>query len=261
VLKIIVNADDFGHSAETAHATIECFEAGALTSATIMPKMPYTKYAAEYARQNPQFSFGIHLTFVGDTIEAPVLEPTAVPTLTRPDGRFRASNRVRLDSLLGRLSVDQIAGEIKAQINFLRDQGVPISHVDSHGHLHKFRPFRAALQRVLPCFGINRVRNVQSVYLQRPLLSPTYWLGGLWKTAIEKSFVTTDQFYMPASGNDGAVWSEKLFAALPSDGTLEVGVHPGHEEEWRRREYTAARVFAERIETLGHRMITWNDLH
>jgi predicted glycoside hydrolase/deacetylase ChbG (UPF0249 family) len=260
VLEIIVNADDFGHSADTANATIACFEAGALTSATIMPNMPCTKYAAEYARHNPQFSFGIHLTLVSDTIEAPVLDPSALPTLTRLDGRFHASNRVRFDSVLGRLPVEQIADEITAQITSLRDQDVPISHVDSHGHLHKFKPFREALQRVLPHFGINRVRNVQSVYVRKPLLSPTYWLGGFWRTAIEEKFVTTDRFYMPASADDGALWSESLFTLLPTQGTLEVGIHPGFQQEWRRREYNAAHIFAKKIEALGHRMITWNEL-
>ena len=38
-MQLIVNADDFGLSDDTADATIECFERGALTSATIMPAM------------------------------------------------------------------------------------------------------------------------------------------------------------------------------------------------------------------------------
>ena len=53
------------------------------------------------------------------------------------------------------------------------DAGVPVSHVDSHRHLHKYGPFAGALRRVLPGLGIERVRNVQDVYLRRRLLSPT----------------------------------------------------------------------------------------
>ena len=33
-LQLIVNADDFGKSDDTVDATVECFEAGAVTSAT-----------------------------------------------------------------------------------------------------------------------------------------------------------------------------------------------------------------------------------
>ena len=43
-------------------ATIECFEAGALTSATIMPGMPSTDEALAFARTRPDLSFGVHLT-------------------------------------------------------------------------------------------------------------------------------------------------------------------------------------------------------
>jgi len=41
-----------------------------------------------------------------------------------------------------------------AQLGRIRDLGVAISHVDSHGHLHKFKPFCAALKEVLPRHGI-----------------------------------------------------------------------------------------------------------
>jgi len=64
-VRIVVNADDFGASAETVAATIEAFEEGALTSATIMPTMPAAGEALAYARDRPDRSFGVHLTFVG----------------------------------------------------------------------------------------------------------------------------------------------------------------------------------------------------
>ena len=46
-LQLIVNADDFGQSDDTVDATIECFEAGALTSATLMPGMPASERALD----------------------------------------------------------------------------------------------------------------------------------------------------------------------------------------------------------------------
>ena len=49
-VRIVVNADDFGASAETVAATIQCFEHGALTSATIMPTMPAADEALAFAR-------------------------------------------------------------------------------------------------------------------------------------------------------------------------------------------------------------------
>ena len=71
-MRVILNADDFGSSPDTLTATIECFEEGALTSATIMPGMPATEQALAFARSRPDLSFGVHLTLVGDGVERPI---------------------------------------------------------------------------------------------------------------------------------------------------------------------------------------------
>ena len=53
-----------------------------------------------------------------------------------------------------------------------------------------------------PRFGIERVRSVQDVYLTRPLVGATYWVGSLWRRPLRRAFRTTDHFYMPASTGD-----------------------------------------------------------
>jgi predicted glycoside hydrolase/deacetylase ChbG (UPF0249 family) len=258
-MKIILNADDFGYDQDTVTATIECFERGALTSATIMPKMPATPQAVDFARKNPRFSFGVHLTYVTDTVEAPVCDPAEIRALLREDGLFLASNQTRIRALLGRLPVAQIMRETRAQIRHLLDCGIRVSHVDSHGHLHKFRPFRRALEGVLKEFGIVKVRGVQDIYLKKPLLSPTYWFGGPWRKKIARAFKTTDHFYMCTSANDSS-WPVMLLERLPEAGTLELGVHPGYREQWRRQESEALQDFARRAVAKGHALINWAEL-
>src|SRR5262249_21947427 len=156
----------------------------------------------DYARKRPDLSFGVHLTYVCDTVEAPVCSPSDVAALVRPDGRFLPSNTVRVKALRGQIPVAQIARETHAQLALVRDHGITLSHVDSHGHLHKFRPFREALREVLPRFGIRHVRRVQDVYLRRPWKSATYWLGPVWGASLRRQFATTDHFFMSASAGD-----------------------------------------------------------
>jgi predicted glycoside hydrolase/deacetylase ChbG (UPF0249 family) len=259
-MRIILNADDFGYDDDTVAATIECFETGALTSATIMPKMPATERAVDYAKANPRFSFGAHLTFVADTVEAPFSKPADIPALVRPDGRFRDSQELRLTALRGQLPVEQVEREMTLQLEFLLDQGVPLSHVDSHGHLHKFKPFVEAMRRVLPRFAIRRVRTAQDVYLRRPFKSPTYWLGGVWRRRIRRHFVTTDHLYMGNSPEDARRLAGGELIPLLKGETIEVGVHPGHAEAWRAEEYRAVRAFAACAVEAGHRLMTWSDL-
>ena len=257
-MRIILNADDFGISDETVKATIECFHSGALTSATIMPKMPATAEALEFAAKHPEFSFGVHLTFVCDTVEAPISDPKSIPALVNDQGRFLPSQRVRLLALRNKLPGDQLEKEITAQIAFIRDHNISISHVDSHGHLHKFRPFVNALATVLPRFGIKRVRSAQDTYIRKPFKSPTFWVGSFWRRRIMSRFITTDHMFMPTNLSDAR--SMQDWMPPVTDESIEVGGHPGYSEDWRNAERQALQSFASRAIQAGHHFITWNQL-
>lgn len=255
-----MNADDFGYSDDTVAATIAAFESGLLTSATIMARMPASAAAIDYARSRTDRSFGVHLTFVGRGDEAAVERPERIPHLAYPDGRLRTARQVRLAALLGRIPVAEISAEVEAQIRVVASAGVGISHVDSHRHLHKFAPFREALRQTLPRFGIRRVRAVQDVFLRPPLRSPTFWLGRRWQSRLSREFPTTDHFYMPTSAGDED-W-ERVAERLPLLGgaTLEVGVHPGEREAWRRSELRGLRPFVEAALQGGHELVDWRTI-
>jgi predicted glycoside hydrolase/deacetylase ChbG (UPF0249 family) len=257
-MRIILNADDFGHSDDTVQATIECFQRGALSSATIIPGMPATARAIEYAIKHPEFSFGVHLCLATGAMTAPLSQAKQIPALVDDNGGFLPLQRLRLLALRNKLPVDQIERELTAQIGFVRDQGISISHVDSHGHLHKFRPFVEALTNVLPKFGIKRVRTAQDTYIRKPLRSPTFWFGPFWRGRIMNRFITTDHLFMPTSIGDARAMQDWMPAV--TDESMEVGGHPGFAEDWRNAERQALQSFASRAMTAGHHMITWNQL-
>ncbi len=101
---------------------------------------------------------------------------------------------------------------------------------------------------------------MQDIYIKRPLKSPTFWLGGWWRLSIARHFINTDHLFLPSSAHDRS-WTERLISSMPAgEETLEVGLHPGHEERWRQEEYDAAAAFSARLRAAGHRVVTWNDL-
>jgi chitin disaccharide deacetylase len=255
-VEIVVNADDFGISEDTLAATIECFERGLLTSASVMVGMPGTETALQFARSHPEFSYGVHLRCGGDATEKPVSDPGEVPDLVDEQGRLLPTNLVRGRALRNRIPIEQIERETLAQVEAVLGSGVPVSHVDSHRHLHKFPPFRKALQRALPKLGISRVRNVQDIHLRRPVEHPTYWAGPIWRRALMRSFTTTDHFYMPSTAHD-ADWEQIAFK-LPRRGTLEVGLHPGREDSWRRSELESLAPFVEEVRSRRHDLVGWD---
>ena len=211
-LQLIVNADDFGQSDDTVDATVECFEAGAVTSATVMPGMPATDRALEFARAHPELGFGVHLTLCADPLSRPLSDPALVPSLVRADGTLLSTREVRLKAMLGRLVPQELEREIEAQVRVVVEAGIPVTHVDSHRHLHKFQPVRRALETVLPRLGIRRVRAVQDVYLSRPWRSPTYWLGRRWGNSLDRVFETTEHFFMPSKEQDP--WAQPVAALV-----------------------------------------------
>jgi hypothetical protein len=256
MLRLITTADDFGYSDDTVDATIECFEEGALTSASIMANMPATRRALDFAKSHPQFSFGVHLTFAGDGTERPASELSPRSRLLAPSGAFASARKVRLQAIFGVLSRRDIESEVRAQIETVISHGIPVVYVDSHKHLHKLEPFRSVLDRILEEYGIERVRNVQDIYLSHPGWSVTYWLGGRWRKDLMHRYRTTDHFFMPTTSGEVG-WSERLVSELPA-GTLEVGVHPGRSEPWRDQERKDILELADLGRRRGVELIGWH---
>lgn len=264
-MQIILHADDFGYNKDTVKATIECFEKGALTSATIMATMESTKEAITFAKHHPQFSFGLHLTFVDGL--RPLCFPNKIKSLVDKNGMFLPSNKIRLKSLLHLINRRSVVEETKRQINVVHEAGIPVSHIDSHGHIHKFPIFQDAIAEAIEFFGIKKVRKGQDIYLnplnndsiKRKIINA---LNIQMDQGLIKKFISTDHFFMPANTMD-INWSKKLLniaSSIDTQSTLEVGVHPGNHENWRKQEYKDILVFASAIKETNHELINWHNI-
>ncbi len=260
-MKIILHADDFGFDENSTRCTIDCFEKYALSSASIMAKMPATKYAIDFAKANKEHSFGIHLTYVDGL--APMAEIEKISSLLSSDQVFKPSNHIRINSLIGLISKKQIQEETKCQIGFLLDSGINISHIDSHGHIHKFPVFQRAIKEVINSFGLYKARKVQDIYLQKETSKPHNILNRLFDIRIKGHFKTTDHFYMPATRMDQN-WQEPILEKiqdLDDHKILEIGVHPGENEFWRKNEYHDILSFSRTIrQSAKHKIINWHNL-
>lgn len=228
---LIINADDFGYSDHTVDATISCFRQGILSSATMMPNMPAFERAAAFAREHPEFSYGLHLCL---TDERPVSDPATIPTLVGPDGRFWRTPEFFKRAMTGRIAKRDIRREGLAQLLRMTDRGIPVHHLDAHGHVHKAALVPYALHSVLREHGVATVRRTQNLFYKRPRVS-RWCLNHLTNTPIRFLGKTTDYFLMVAgmlSAADNGWW-EFCIERLPP-GVTEIGIHPGWDEPWRR---------------------------
>ncbi len=258
-MKIVLTADDFGWDDDTVATTIAALEAGHVRNASLMACTPGAEAAMAYATSHPEHGYGVHLTFTRDEEEAPLLPPGQVPDLVDADGRFHLGREAQLRAGTGRFPTAQIAAEMEAQLAFIVDHGVALDYVDSHKHLHKFGPFAAALPEVLPRFGIETVRNAQTIFVGSTGRRPTAWFGRRWSRRIERRWRTTDHFFM-ADGDIDVAWWEHVPLDLGDRATLEVGCHPGTDVDWRDHERHGIEQLADRISAAGIETLRWRDL-
>lgn len=165
--------------------------------------------------------------------------------------------------MLMQLPSDHIAAETQAQINVMENAGVKISHLDSHGHLHKCISMILAMKKVrIEGMPVSKVRGVQNVFVNNPsIFSVNRWVNTLLRWLLKRAFRTVDYFYMSANSMD-TNWADAILRemdTMPDDAIIEIGVHPGFNEEWRRHEYNDIIEFAEKLRAGGkHEIINRN---
>lgn len=128
---LIVHADDAGLSHSENRATISSLKKGIVNSYSIMVPCPWYFEMACFAKNNPNFDYGIHLTL---TCEwefykfGPVLPISEVPSLVDENGHF-FKKRAELKE---RAKPSEVEKELEAQIKKALKFGLKPSHIDSH---------------------------------------------------------------------------------------------------------------------------------
>jgi predicted glycoside hydrolase/deacetylase ChbG (UPF0249 family) len=158
--RLIINADDFGYSHRTNQAIVAAFERGLCSSCTLMANMPGFDEACELVHQcGLTANVGMHLTL---TEGAPVTERIRqCSRFCDQQGRFRLSPRQRvfhLDANERRALIEEIQGQIAR----CRQRGIPLTHVDSHKHVHQEWAIVPLLIRAARDAGIPYVRRCKT---------------------------------------------------------------------------------------------------
>lgn len=257
---IIVNADDFGLNDHTVEWTIKGFECGALTSATIMAGMPATNKAVEYAKLHPEFSFGVHFYLVD---EMPMCRPDEIPSMIDPStGKMWQTRKFIIRNFLGLIHIEDLKQEMRAQFLAIKSAGVPISHVDGHGHNHRLPQSIKALTELKDELGFTKVRRCQDLsvvdgrmgILSRVINCP------MQRRINKGGFKSTDHFLMNAGHSSNLKWFTKALEFLP-EGVTEIGVHPGVDEKWRKIDTEDCFTNGKEIyENMSIQQITFNDI-
>lgn len=128
IIKLIVNADDFGYSKGINLGIIEGFENGILTSTTLMTNMPGAEHAFSLMdKYKNLLNVGIHLVLGAGS---PVSQN--VYSLIDNNGNFH-----KMNTLLELAMISDIEKEFNSQMEKFLSFGYKPTHIDCHQHSHK----------------------------------------------------------------------------------------------------------------------------
>ena len=268
---LLVNADDAGLLHAENLATIEVLKAGIVGSATVMTPSPWFPEMAALARANPQFDFGVHLTFTSEWEGyryGPVLGRGAAPSLVDTAGYLHAT----VGAFHARASVADAEAEGRAQIGRALDVGLDVSHLDMHMH---------ALGLDARFFDVY-VRLAREFDLPVRFIPPSEELRRTQAARLRaEGIVFQDRVIVGADQEPGetlpAYWRRKLHQLGP--GVTELYIHVAHDEPevramtgdlpfrtgWRDRveEYRIFMMAGELqriLDAEGVKVVRWKDL-
>jgi predicted glycoside hydrolase/deacetylase ChbG (UPF0249 family) len=233
-MRLVVNGDDFGLSESINDGIIRAHSHGILTSTSIAAAGAAFDTAVALARRHPTLDVGVHLTL---TEERPAAPPECVPSLLADGERLWPNPTQFMRRFLrGAIAIREVAREFEAQLARVLEQGMRVTHLDGHQHLHVLPGIRQEVAALAQRHGIPFVRRPRE-RLRPFMLGDAHRFGRLAAMMtlnlvcgprVRRGAAATDDFvgfYFGGRLNKANLMT--LIAGLPRSGTCELMCHPG----------------------------------
>lgn len=229
--QVIFNADDFGLHPDINRGILATVHAGIVRSLSVVTNSPYFEESADALRAYPDVSVGIHLNL---TDGEPLSDKENLSFLLDKEGTFPRSHwaaALRIFRHPGKRQAIFI--EYDRQILKLKESGLMVRHLDSHGHLHTLFPDIVA--ELAKSHGIPYVRvpsESLSSWITSAKIPLVHYLSRSLKRRLRQNRIRyTDHFI--GIQNAGHWDNGKIRRALQGlrPGLTEFAVHPAAETE------------------------------
>jgi predicted glycoside hydrolase/deacetylase ChbG (UPF0249 family) len=197
--------------------------------------------AVRLANDHPSLGVGLHFNI---TQGPPVADVSRVGSLIDNRGEFWGTSEAILSRMLtGRLRIEEVVVELRAQIEKVIRAGLRLTHVDSHKHTHALPQICEAIVATIKDYGINAVRAPRerwrfdrdarsfTLIIQSAGALGLSQLCRIGDAKLKKSGVKTPDFFLGVarSGFWTKSWLIDLIERLPA-GASELMCHPGYND-------------------------------
>ena len=214
--KLIINADDFGINKNVNSAIMTAMEMNICTDSTLLVNFENSEDAAKLAiSNNKKDKIGIHLNLTeGYPLTNKIRNESR---FCNSEGIFHFKKNKRI-VYLSKSEKKAVYEEITCQIQLCRKLGIPISHADSHNHIHEEPGLLILILEVLKKENIPFLRitnNIGETSFQNRLYRNSY-------NQILRVFKLAGTDYFGSTFN-----LSNLKKPIQENSIIELMVHPG----------------------------------
>ncbi len=236
--RLIINADDFGLCEGINRGIEKLLHAGIVKSVSIMPTGYAFESAISIVRHNPNIDIGVHLSLIGTK---PNQSEDRISSLANKTGKFEDKFLpFFMRYLFGGIKKNRIIGELRAQIEQVKKNGLEITHLDSHQHMHMLPGIFKIILKLAKEYKIPFIRlPVAPVdfFDKMPLRRKVFQLvlnviGAYYKGALKKEgiYFCKHSFGFMESGHLNQTKIKDILMSLKKD-RFELVCHPAEEDE------------------------------
>ncbi|WP_027720504.1 ChbG/HpnK family deacetylase [Maridesulfovibrio zosterae] len=154
---IVINVDDLGLHPAVRRAVDELAEIGVVTSSTMLANGPDLSESVLLQDKHEALGIGAHLNLLRGK---PISNPDHIPSLVDDDGLlFGNYSSLLLRYITGRIRLTEVEKEWSAQIEYLLDHNVRLTHFDSEKHIHAWPGLYNLAGRLACKYGIKWMRR------------------------------------------------------------------------------------------------------
>lgn len=151
---IIVNADDYGYYDCVSKGILNASNHGAVTATGLFANSPFLEKHLTWLRLCHSLDIGVHLNLTDRT----PLTLEMRKQLGRWKGGFPGKFVMAWLILTGRISLELVGRELRAQIERCRSTGIVLRFLNSHEHIHMLPPIFRITQDLAIEYDIPHIR-------------------------------------------------------------------------------------------------------